>query len=65
MSGAEQDRLISLQAAAELLSIAKRGVYRLIARGDLPQPVKVGSASRLLESEVRGYISRLIAERGR
>lgn len=53
------EHLISLRRAAEQLDISVRGLYRLIARGDLPQPVKVGGASKLCVTDLNGYIDRL------
>jgi len=43
--------------------ISERSVRRLIARGDLPQPVKVLSAPRLYRSEVFAYLEKLKAKR--
>lgn len=56
----EEDRLIDFKETARLLGdISERSVRRLIARGDLPQPVKILSAPRLYHSDVRGYLERL------
>lgn len=55
-------KLISLATAADMLAVTKRSVYRLIAAGELPRPVKVGGASRMRESDVEAYIDRLIEE---
>lgn len=54
-----QSRLVSLQGAAERLGLSLRAVYRLIASGTLPPPVKVGGASRLFESDLDAYLDRL------
>lgn len=57
------DCLIPLNRAADRLSISLRKLYRLIAEGELPQPIKVGRASRLCESDLQAYIERLKSER--
>ena len=59
-----RDRLIDFKEVAHLLGdISERSVRRLIARGDLPQPVKVLSAPKLYQSDVFGYLEKLKARR--
>ena len=55
--------LISLRVVAQRLDLSLRGVYRLIARGLLPRPVKVGGASKLFESDIQDYLNSLRAQR--
>jgi excisionase family DNA binding protein len=57
------DELLHIKEVAKRLGICVRGVWRLIASGHLPKPVKVGAASRLPASEVAAYIERLKRER--
>ena len=57
------DCLIPLDSAADRLSISLRKLYRLISEGELPQPIKVGRASRLFESDIQTYLDRLKANR--
>jgi excisionase family DNA binding protein len=59
----EFDPLLTLAEVARRLRICSRGVWRLVARGELPAPVKVGSAARWLESEVRMYLEKIKKER--
>jgi predicted DNA-binding transcriptional regulator AlpA len=60
----EEERLIDFSEAAHLLGdISERSVRRLIARGDLPQPVKVLSAPRLYRSDVFSYLDKLKTKR--
>lgn len=47
------------ETAHLLGDISERSVRRLIASGELPQPVKVPSAPRLYHSEVKAYLERL------
>ncbi len=61
---AQEDRLIDFRETAHILGdISERSVRRLIASGELPQPVKVLSAPRLYHSEVRAYLERLRVKR--
>jgi predicted DNA-binding transcriptional regulator AlpA len=60
----EEDRLMDLEEVAEKLGrISTRSVRRLIARGDLPKPVKVLSSPRLYYSDVVTYLERLKLKR--
>jgi predicted DNA-binding transcriptional regulator AlpA len=60
----EEDRLMDLEEVAEKLgNISTRSVRRLIARGDLPKPVKVLSSPRLYHSDVVTYLERLKLKR--
>ena len=60
----EEDRLMDLEEVAEMLgNISTRSVRRLIARGDLPKPVKVLSSPRLYHSDILAYFERLKAKR--
>ena len=60
----EEDRLMDLEEVAEKLgNISTRSVRRLIARGDLPKPVKVLSSPRLYHSDILAYFERLKAKR--
>lgn len=57
------ENLISLRIAARRLDISVRGLYRLIAKEDLPHPVKVGGASKLFESDIENYMEKLRSKR--
>ncbi len=59
----ETDRLVSLHTAACRLDISLRGLYRLVARKELPPPVKVGRSSKLCESDLAHYLQRLKEKR--
>ena len=60
----EEDRLMDLEEVAEMLgNISTRSVRRLIARGDLPKPVKVLSSPRLYHSDILAYFERLKTKR--
>jgi excisionase family DNA binding protein len=51
--------LVSIPTVAEHLNISVRGVYRLIASGELPNPVKVGGSSKFFDHQVRAYMDAL------
>lgn len=54
----EVDRLLKLTQVMEMVGIGRTMIYRLIRRGDFPQPFKPGGyASRWSEAEVRGWIN--------
>jgi len=53
------ERLLTLDEVAIQLGISVREVYRIMAEGELPPPVKIGRASRIPESEVAAYIETL------
>ena len=58
-----EDSLMTLDAVGRLLSVSKRTVYRLIAKGVLPPVAKVGHSSRLLRSDVERFFESLKLKR--
>lgn len=48
--------LLSARTVAARLSVSRAYVYRLIRDSDFPQPVKIGSRSAWVESEVTAWI---------
>ena len=58
-----KERLLSLDEVANRLSLSKRAVYRLIAKGSLSKPVKVGGATRICESDLEQFFNTLKAAR--
>jgi predicted DNA-binding transcriptional regulator AlpA len=59
-----EDQLLDLAEVAEVLGhISTRSVRRLIARGDLPPPIKILSTPRLYHSEVMAFLERLKQKR--
>lgn len=59
MNELKQDSLMSLRQAATRLNISTRALYRLIARKEIARPVKVGGSSKLCESDLDTYLTRL------
>lgn len=58
-----RDRLIKVGEAAACLGVSVRKVWRMIAEGTLPRPVKLGNSTRLVESEFLAAFERLKARR--
>lgn len=63
MDTKQKERLVSIREVSSRLGLSIRAVYRLIARGEFPRPVKVGGATRFYESDVGEYLIRLRAVR--
>lgn len=53
------DRLMKVDEVAFMLGVSSRSVWRLIARKNLPDPVKVGRCVRLPLSDVRAYVDKI------
>lgn len=56
--------LVDFDRAGVLLDVSGRTVRRLVAMGELPEPVKVRGSSRLLVEDIKAYVARLTAARG-
>lgn len=52
-------RMIVLQDIAAALCISVRNVWRLVARGELPKPVKIGRSARWFETDLAEYQEKL------
>ena len=63
MTPQTNDQLVSLKSAAQRFNLSLRGLYRLMARGILPRPVKVGGSSKLFEADLQAYAASLRAQR--
>jgi predicted DNA-binding transcriptional regulator AlpA len=60
------DILISLERAGEMLGgISKKSIYRRIAEGVLPPPVKEGKFSRLFLSDITRVLDQMKQQRDR
>lgn len=61
---ADDDRLIDFEEVSRLLGgISERTIRRLIAAGELPQPVRIRRSPRLYHSEVVAYLEQLKRKR--
>lgn len=57
------DRLLNLHEVTHLTALSRATVYRAIANGDFPPPVKIGRVSRWPASEVSSFVAGLSARR--
>lgn len=53
------DQLLTLDQAAAYLAISRRTLYRMIASGEFPIPLRVGGGRRVLASELIEFLDRL------
>jgi excisionase family DNA binding protein len=60
-----EDRLMSIPAAAACLDISVRQLWRIIASGEIPHPIKVGRLSKLFASDLDAYMEKLKEQRKR
>ncbi len=51
--------LVTLDDAAQRLSVCKRTLEREIAAGRFPRPIKIGRATRVSVAEIDAYVARL------
>ncbi|WP_338245269.1 helix-turn-helix transcriptional regulator [Aurantiacibacter hainanensis] len=49
------DTLIPLEAVEQQIHVKRTKIYRMIAAGEFPKPVKIGAASRWPQSEVQAW----------
>ena len=60
------ERFLSINDVAERLNISTRSTWRLLARGELPKPVKIGNKiSRFSSLELDDYIENLKQQRAK
>ena len=57
------DRLIRFAEARRTLGLSKSTMYRMLERGDLPCPVKIGALTYFSERELQEWIASKLAER--
>jgi len=59
------ERLMKVEEVATMLCVSVRFVWRLVARGNLKRPVRLGRACRWVYSDVLAYVAQLKGERDR
>ena len=57
------DRLIRFVEARRTLGLSKSTMYRMLERGDLPSPVKIGALTYFSERELQDWIASKLAAR--
>ena len=50
------ERLLTVKEAAEALTVSVPTFYRLLEKGSIPRPVRIGTHPRWPESEILGVI---------
>ncbi len=65
MGPATVDRLLKFSEARQSLGLSKSTMYRMLERGELPGPLKIGALTYFSEREVQEWIARKLADRGR
>ena len=56
-------RLLRLPEVLDRVRLGRTAVYRNISLGTFPRPIKMVSASFWIESEIDGYIEKLMSQR--
>ena len=51
------DRLLPIEDVMAAAGVKRTKLYALVASGEFPQPVKIGTASRWSEAEVSAWIA--------
>jgi prophage regulatory protein len=49
------DKLLPIESVLDAIGVKRTKLYAMVARGEFPQPVKVGALSRWPESEVVAF----------
>ena len=57
-------RLLTLKRVLERTSLGRTSIYQQIKEGTFPAPVKVGKASRWVETELEQWMQELMRSRG-
>jgi predicted DNA-binding transcriptional regulator AlpA len=65
MANERTGRLFRVREVAALHAVSVRKVWRLVAEGMLPQPVKIGRCSVWFDSDISEFQKRLRAQRER
>lgn len=60
---AEVPQLMKLTEVCERTRLCRATLYHYVQEGRFPRPIRLGKHSRWLESEVRGFIDGLVANR--
>jgi predicted DNA-binding transcriptional regulator AlpA len=56
-------KMLDVAAVAVRFSISRRSVWRAVAQGDLPPPVKIGRCSRWLPADIAAFELLLLKRR--
>ena len=53
------EQLMTVDQAAAILAVSRRTLYRMIAAGEFPAPLRVGGARRVAASDLVEFLGRL------
>lgn len=56
LSGQQLPQMIDVREVATILKVSTRSVWRLVARGELPAPIRVGRAARWRVAQIEAWI---------
>ena len=56
-------QLLSVEQIAMKFNLCTRSIWRLVAKGDLPQPILVGAARRWYAADISAYLAKKTAKR--
>ncbi len=56
VAGHSQPQMIDVREVATILSISTRSVWRLVSRGELPQPIRLGRNVRWRSTDIDRWI---------
>lgn len=51
-------KLLTADDLAEMLQLTRRAVHMMVARGDLPKPIKIGRTARWRAEEIEALLTR-------
>lgn len=57
------DRYLKVRDLLKRLPISRPTIYRMVKRGDMPKPIKLGSSTVWLESEINDWERNLASAR--
>ncbi|MEM9059014.1 MAG: AlpA family phage regulatory protein [Pseudomonadota bacterium] len=60
---AAKSRLITDKEVADIIGCSRATVWRRVADGTLPQPLRIGGMTRWVDSEISGLIEQAMADR--
>jgi prophage regulatory protein len=63
VSQAPVDRLLKFSEVRSTLGLSKSTIYRLLQRGELPQPIKIGALTFFSERELQAWLAQKLATR--
>lgn len=63
MFASQNDRLVSVRDTASAYGCSVATVWRRVAEGTMPKPIKIGGTTRWSESEILQHIEAAKAER--